>query len=127
MYKSYTVTIRYTRPSLLSNICSTLHIHTSATHSSSRFEPESDNFSSGRNSLRKVDGAGGSVGSLSSIGASSTGDLDENQSSDPQVLNQQLKEMKDERDRLQKRCEQVGGWSLNVRSCDSDQSYGLKY
>jgi hypothetical protein len=71
--------------------------------------------------LRKVDGAGGSAGSLSSIGASSSGDPDENQSSDPQVLNQQLKEMKDERDRLQKRYEQVGpgGRSL-ARSCDLD-------
>ena len=80
-------------------------LHLFASH---RFEPDSDNFSSGRNSLRKVDGAGGSAGSLSSIGASSSGDPDENQSSDPQVLNQQLKEMKDERDRLQKRYEQVG-------------------
>ena len=65
--------------------------------------------------MRKVDGAGGSAGSLSSIGASSSGDPDENQSSDPQVLNQQLKEMKDERDRLQKRYEQVGGvWHGHV-------------
>ena len=64
-----------------------------------------------------MDGAGGSVGSLSSIGASSSGDPDENQSSDPQVLNQQLKEMKDERDRLQKRYEQVGG--VKFWSCDT--------
>ena len=79
----------------------------------SRFEPDSDNFPSGRNSLRKVDGPGGSGGSLSSIGASSSGDPDENQSSDPQVLNQQLRDMKEERDRLQKRYEQVGGVNLS--------------
>ena len=88
-------------------------------HNVRRFEPDSDNFSSGRNSLRKVDGAGGSAGSLSSIGASSSGDPDENQSSDPQVLNQHLKEMKDERDRLQKRYDQVGGvWQGHVIMMD---------
>ena len=94
-----------------------LHTLTLATHvffaCAIRFEPDSDNFSSGRNSLRKVDGPGGSGGSLSSIGASSSGDPDENQSSDPQVLNQQLRDMKEERDRLQKRYEQVGGVNLS--------------
>ena len=60
-----------------------------------------------------MDGPGGSGASLSSIGASSMGDLDENQCSDPHVLNQQLREMKDERDRIQKRYEQVGGVKLS--------------
>ena len=75
-----------------------------------RCEADGD-LSSSRGSLKKTDSSTGSGGSLASVSVSVAsgggGDSDENQSTDPQVLSQQLKEAREERDKINTKYEQV--------------------
>ena len=74
-----------------------------------RYDPESENVSSSRNSLRKPDSAMGSHASLASVGGANgvSMDADENQSTDAQVLTQQLRETREEKERISSKYDQV--------------------
>lgn len=74
-----------------------------------RYDPESENVSSSRNSLRKPDSTMGSHASLASVGGANsiTMDADENQSTDTQVLTQQLREAKEEKERISSKYDQL--------------------
>lgn len=80
-----------------------------------RYDPDSD-LSSSRNSLKKPDSTTGSRVSLTSVGGASSmggtsscmGDSDENQcTTDSQVLSQQIREAREERERISAKYDQL--------------------